>query len=226
MQQNPPCSTPIKETQHRRTPNKTNKMPRLGPCNTEHKQTKHNARIRAMQHVGKPVKGQGKDHHPRRRQRLHRHPTTPQAPNDSTGTPLTVEEATTAGRLKSLEKDRQMESQTRLYPSDHHSSARTNSTKTKVITGLPDEIFTKVQQIHKDSGSDNQLVRAEAEENMPTKKSRTHERKTEQQRLEPGENTLGKGAEKEQMLQRLHRRPTKTRRGNWQSKRNKTLCGV
>ena len=146
--------------------------------------------------------------------------------NDSTGTPLRVEEATTAGRLKSLEKDGQMESQTRLYPCDHRSSAGTNSTETEVITGLPDEIFTKVQQIHKDPGSDNQLIRAEAEENMPTKKSRTHERKTEQQRLEPGENTLGKGAEKEQMLQRLYRRPTKTRRGNRQSKRNKTLCGV
>ena len=40
MQQKPPCSTPIKETQHRRTQNKTNEMPRLGPPNTEHKQTK------------------------------------------------------------------------------------------------------------------------------------------------------------------------------------------
>ena len=109
--------------------------------------------------------------------------------NDSTGTPLRVEEATTAGRLKSLEKDGQMESQTRLYPCDHRSSAGTNSTETEVIAGLPDEILTKVQQIHKNPGGDNQLVRAEAEENITTKKSGTDERKTEQQRLEPGENT-------------------------------------
>ena len=109
--------------------------------------------------------------------------------NDSTGTPLRVEEATMAGRLKSLEKDGQMESQTRLYPCDHRSSAGTNSTEMEVITGLPDEIFTKVQQIQKNPGGDKQLVRAEAEENITTKKSGTDERKTEQQRLEPGENT-------------------------------------
>ena len=109
--------------------------------------------------------------------------------NDSTGTPLRVEEATMAGRLKSLEKDGQMESQTRLYPCDHRSSAGTNSTEMEVITGLPDEIFTKVQQIHKNPGGDKQLIRAEAEENITTKKSGTDERKTEQQRLEPGENT-------------------------------------
>ena len=97
------------------------------------------------------------------------------------GTPLTVEEATTASRLKSLKKDGQLESQTRLYPSDHRSSARTDSTKTEVIPGMPDEIFTKVQQIHKDPGGDNQLIRAEAKENMSTKKSGTNEGETEQQ---------------------------------------------
>ena len=80
--------------------------------------------------------------------------------------------------------------------------------------GLPDKILTKVQQIHKNTGGDNQLVRAEAKKNMSTKKSRIHERKAEHQRLEPGENTLSKGTEKEQMLQRFHGRPTKTRGGN------------
>ena len=74
MQQKPPCSTPIKETQHRRTQNKTNEMPRLGPCNTEHKRTKHNAQIRAMQRAGKPVKGQGKDDHQRQWRRHHGRP--------------------------------------------------------------------------------------------------------------------------------------------------------
>ena len=101
--------------------------------------------------------------------------------DDSTDTPLMVEEATTASRLKSLKKDGQMESQTRLYPSDHRSSARMNSTEAEVIPGMQDEIFTKVQQIHKDLGGDNELVRAQAKENMSTKKSRTHEGKTEQQ---------------------------------------------
>ena len=123
--------------------------------------------------------------------------------DDSTGTSLTVEEATTASRLKPLEKNGQVESQTRLYPSDHRSSAGTNSTETKVFTELPDKILTKVQQIHKNTGGDNQLVGAEAKKNMSTKKSRAHERKTEHQRLEPGENTLSKGTEKKQMLRRL-----------------------
>lgn len=184
----PPCSTPVKETQHRRTQHRTNKMPRLGPCNTEHKQTKHNAQTRAIQRAGKRLKDKGKM-------------TIRDSGDDTTGAPLTVEEATTAGRPKSLKKDGQMESQTRLYPSDHRSSARTNSTETEVIPGMPDKIFTEVQQIHKDPWGDNQLIRAEAEENMSTKKSRTHKGKIEQQRLEPGENTLSKGTVKEQMLQ-------------------------
>ena len=168
---------------------------------TEQEQNKHDAQIRAMQHrtsvqytnQGDPAQEDteqnkmpqtdktqcpDKGHAARRENRLKGKGkvTIRDGGNDSAGIPLTVEEATTVSRLKSLVKDGQMESQTRLYPSDHRSSAGTNNTETEVITGLPDEIFTKVQQIHKNPGGDNQLVRAEAEENMTTKKSRTHER--------------------------------------------------
>ena len=205
----------IRAMQHRTSVQYTNQG---DPAQEDTEQNKQNAQITAMQHRTQTDKTQcpDKGHAARRENRLKGKGkvTIRDGGNDSTGTPLTVEEATMASRLKSLKKDGQMESQTRLYPSGHRSSAGTNSTETEVITGLPDEIFTKVQQIHKNPGGDNQLVRAEAEENMTIKKSRTHERKTEQQRLEPGENTLSKGTVKEQMLQRLNRRPTKTRGGN------------
>ena len=165
---------------------------------TEQEQNEHDAQIRAMQHKtsvqytnqGDPAQedttqnkqnAQIRAMQTDKRLKYKRKMTIGDSGDDTTGAPLTVEEATTASRLKSLKKDGQMESQTRLYPSDHRSSARTNSTETEVIPGMPDEIFTKVQQIHKDPGGDNQLIRAEAEENMSTKKSRTHEGKTEQQ---------------------------------------------
>ena len=151
----------IRAMQHKTSMQYTNQG---DPAQEDTAQNKQNAQIRAVQRL----KDKGKM-------------TIRDSGDDTTGAPLTVEEATTASRLKSLKKDGQMESQTRLYPSDHRSSARTNSTETEVIPGMPDEIFTKVQQIHKDPGGDNQLIRAEAEENVSTKKSRTHEGKTEQQ---------------------------------------------
>ena len=67
LTQRPPHSTPEKETQRKRSHNqKQHRPPRLGPCSTntsvqytnqgdpaqegtEHKQTEHNAQIRAMQ---------------------------------------------------------------------------------------------------------------------------------------------------------------------------------
>ena len=151
----------IRAMQHKTSVQYTNQG---DPAQEDTAQNKQNAQIRAVQRL----KDKGKM-------------TIRDSGDDTTGAPLMVEEATTASRLKSLKIDGQMEPQTRLYPSDHRSSARTNSTETEVIPGLPDEIFTKVQQIHKDPGGDNQLIRAEAEENVSTKKSRTHEGKTEQQ---------------------------------------------
>ena len=159
----------IRAMQHKTSVQYTNQG---DPAQEDTEQNKQNAQIRAMQHRTQADKTQcpDKGQAARRENRLKGKgkATIRDDGNDSTGTPLTVEEATTASRLKSLEKDGQMESQTRLHPSDHHSSAGTNSTETEVISGLPDEIFTKVQQIHKDPGGDNQLVRAEAEENMTT----------------------------------------------------------
>ena len=175
----------MKETQHKRAQNKNRNEHNAQIRAMQHKtsvqytsqgdpaqedtaQNKQNAQTRAIQRAGKRLKDKGKM-------------TIRDSGDDTTGAPLTVEEATTASRPKSLKKDGQMESQTRLYPSDHRSSARTNSTETEVIAGMPDKIFTEVQQIHKDPWGDNQLIRAEAEKNMWTKKSRTHEGKTEQQ---------------------------------------------
>ena len=113
------------------------------PAQEDTAQNRQNAQIKTMQHRTQTDKawlqGKGKV-------------TIRDSGNDFTGTPPMVEEATTASRLKLLKKDGQMESQTRLYPSDHRSSARTNSTETEVIPGMPDEIFTKVQQVHKDPG--------------------------------------------------------------------------
>ena len=159
----------IRAMQHKASVQYTNQG---DPAQEDTAQNIQNAQIRAMEHGMQTDKarlqGKGKV-------------TIRDSGDDSTDTPLTVEEATTASRLKSLKKDGQMESETRLYPSIHHSSARTNSTETEVIPGMQDEIFTKVQLIHKDPGGENQLVRAQAKENMSTKKSRTHEGKTEQQ---------------------------------------------
>ena len=89
----PLCSTPMKETQHKRAQNKnrTNTMPRLGPCSTkppcstpiretQHRRTQH--RTYKMPRLGpwnanrqSTVTGQGKGDHQRQWRRLHGHPT-------------------------------------------------------------------------------------------------------------------------------------------------------
>ena len=62
--------------------------------------------------------------------------------------------------------------------------------KMEVVSGLPDVEFTQIQKVDKDARGDAQFIRTKAETNVTHQESRTHEEETEQQRLQPRQNTL------------------------------------
>ena len=110
--------------------------------------------------------------------------------DDTAGAPLTVEVTATTGRLETLEENRKVTLQASLHFGDDVHSAWGNITKTEVVSGLPDVEFTQVQKVDKDARGDAQFVRTKAETNVTHQESRTHEGETEQQRLQPRQNTL------------------------------------
>ena len=112
--------------------------------------------------------------------------------DDTMGAPLTVEVTATTGRLEMLEENRKVTLQASLHFGDDVHSAWGNVPKTEVVSGLLDVEFTQVQKIDKDARGDAQFVRTKAETNVTHQESRTHEGETEQQRLQPRENTLRK----------------------------------
>ena len=87
-------------------------------------------------------------------------------------------------------KKTEMTLETRFHLGDDVYGAWRDMAKTEVITGLPDEKFTKIKEIDKDTGGGAQFVRTKAEADMTHQKGRTHERKTKQ-RLQPGQNIVG-----------------------------------
>ena len=110
--------------------------------------------------------------------------------DDTTGAPLTVKVTATTGRLETLEENRKVTLQASPHFGDDVHSARGNITETEIVPGLPDVEFTQVQQVDKDTRGDAQFVRTKAEANVAHQQSRTHEGETEQQRLQPRQNTL------------------------------------
>ena len=111
--------------------------------------------------------------------------------DDTTGAPLTVEVTATTGRLETLEKNRKVTLQASLHFGDDVHSAWGNIAKTEVFSGLPDVEFTQIQKVNKNARGDAQFVQTKPEMNATHQESRTHEGETEQQRLQPRQNTLG-----------------------------------
>ena len=110
--------------------------------------------------------------------------------DNTTGAPLTEEVTATTGRLEALEENRKVTLQAGFHFGDDVHSAWGDIAKTKVVSGLPDVEFTQIQKVNKDTRGDAQFVRTEAEANVTHQESRTHEGETEQQRLQPRQNTL------------------------------------
>ena len=106
------------------------------------------------------------------------------------GAPLTVEVTATTGRLEMLEENRKVTLQASFHFGDDVHSAWGNVPKTEVVSGLLDVEFTQVQKVDKDARGDAQFVQTKAKTNLTHQESRTHEGETEQQRLQPRQNTL------------------------------------
>ena len=112
--------------------------------------------------------------------------------DDTMGAPVMVEVTATMGRLEMLEENRKVTLQASFHFGDDVHSAWGNVPKTEVVSGLLDVEFTQVQKVDKDARGDAQFVRTKAETNVTHQESRTHEGETEQQRLQPRQNTLRK----------------------------------
>ena len=110
--------------------------------------------------------------------------------DNTTGAPLTVKVTATTGTLETLEENPKVTLQASLHFGDDIHSAWGNITKTEVVSGLPDVEFTQVQKVDKDARGDAQFVQTKAKTNLTHQESRTHEGETEQQRLQPRQNTL------------------------------------
>ena len=130
---------------------------------------------------------------------------------------------TAARGHEALEKERDVEPHAHFSLHDDLGSARMDTAKPKVIPGMPDQKLRQVEQIHKNTRHDTQLIRIKTKKNMPTQNNRKHRGKSKQQRLKPRQNTLSQWTRKEKMLQGFRRSPTKVRERNWQPERPKTL---
>ena len=113
-----------------------------------------------------------------------------------------------------------------IYILDDGHSTRLDTTKTKVVPWSPDEKFTHVQNVDKNMRSRTQLDRIQTKQGMMDKQNGKHRVKRKHQRLKPWQDTLSQRAGKKQVGQRLNRSTTKTRKGDWQTKRRKMLSSV
>ena len=124
---------------------------------------------------------------------------------------MTMEVAFPTSRLKTLEKQREVEPDTCTYLRNDRHSTRGNITEMRIIRGAPNKEFADIKKVDKDTRGDTQLIRAKAKKSMMTKNNRAHRRETEHKGLKPRQNTLSKRTLEKQVLQRLYRGTTKTR---------------
>jgi len=79
-----------------------------------------------------------------------------------------MEVALATWRLETPKKQREMKLDTSLDQDDGGSSRWTYVTKTKIITGTPDDKLANVKKINENPRSDTQLIRAKTKESMMT----------------------------------------------------------
>ena len=89
--------------------------------------------------------------------------------DDTTSAPLAVEVTSAARKLKTLEKQREMELYKRLDTLHERHSTGLNTTKTKIVPGTPNKKLTKIQNIRKNTRSGSQFRKIKPKKSMTNK---------------------------------------------------------
>ena len=145
--------------------------------------------------------------------------------HNTIGTPLPSKVTLATGRLKTMEKQRQVEPQTRLNPLQDCNGTRTNRTKTEIIPGHPDGEFADIKSINKEARDTQKLILRETKPNMTEDGTKGWRRKKEQRR-QLRKDTISQRTREKQMVQSVQRVATKADRGNGVAKGWQTVSRI
>ena len=65
-----------------------------------------------------------------------------------------------------------MEANSGLHTFNDNNGTRPDITKTKIIAGIPNKIFTNIQHVHEDIGDNAELIRVKTKQNVTTTEGR------------------------------------------------------
>lgn len=105
--------------------------------------------------------------------------------SDTMSTPLTMKIATATWRFKTFEKQGQKKLHTGLDMLNDYNGTRTNIAEAEIVTGVPDEIFTNIEDVNKNWRNTKKFISTETKKNMTTEERWRQRRTREHQKLQP-----------------------------------------
>ena len=111
--------------------------------------------------------------------------------NITTSTPLPNKKPTTTDGAKATEEQWKVETKTKFNTGNNVNCRRRYITKTEIITSPPDAEFSNIQKVDKGKGNGVQLIRRKTKKDVSEGNGRRQRGRAEEERLKPGENTLG-----------------------------------
>ena len=106
-------------------------------------------------------------------------------------TPLPNKKPTTTDGAKVTEEQWKVETKTKFNTGNNVNCRRRHITKTEIISSPPDAELSNIQKIDKGKRNSAQFIRRKTKKDVSEGNGRGQRGRAEEERLKPGENTLG-----------------------------------